>query len=103
AGRRLIPMGPMAAVLARTAELKYRPLIKLRPDLPKELDRVLRQALSISAEGRFESVSAFGRALEVAFAELKADGDAAVSFAQIYRPQRTEEDLDRLRELARSA
>jgi eukaryotic-like serine/threonine-protein kinase len=52
------------------------PLLALRPDLPPELDAVLRRALSKQPEERFENAAALKAAL-LPFSELRTSGAAA--------------------------
>lgn len=58
-----IARGPVAAMLARSLEPAFRPVTTLRTDVPSQVDDVLRQALSVSVEGRYSSALDFHHAV----------------------------------------
>jgi hypothetical protein len=91
----------MAAVLAATAKLEYRPLRDLRLAVPRALDDVLSMALSRSPDARFASVAAFRRALIPIFASLPKSEAHAIRFADVYAPNHSWEQLETLRARAR--
>ena len=102
AGRRLIPKGPLAPVLARTVKQPYLPLTRLRPCVPRALDAVLAKALEKDAERRFGTVAELRSALEPIFASLSAGEPDATPFADVFAPSHDRTRLDALQERARS-
>lgn len=64
AGRRLFDQQPEEAVASVIRSGKYPSVLDFRPNLPPVLDRILRTALALKPEHRFQSAKNFQQALE---------------------------------------
>lgn len=64
AGRRLFDQQPEEAVAAVIRSGKYPSVLEFRPNLPPVVDRILKTALALKPERRFQSAKDFEQALE---------------------------------------
>ncbi|NOJ97713.1 serine/threonine protein kinase [Corallococcus coralloides] len=76
--------GPPAVVLSRVGNGEIPSLATLRPDLPKELNDIVRKALTPDRQRRFDSSHAFGDAL-TAFLYANFPRFSAMSLAHLLR------------------
>jgi len=83
--KQAFPRGAMASTLVQILEYQPRPLLELRPDLPEELDRIIRCCLQKERRRRYEDTHSLVqdlKALQRGLLELEEQGPLSVGTSE---------------------